>query len=341
MKTRCPACQTTFRVTPEQLKARVGKVRCGQCQTVFNALDSLLEASLSTTPPVTKTVQQATPRQTPQEISFTPSNDAYVSSTTVFEAIEFDHVSTDTPQHDIAVEAHDFPPDTEIPQDEAVEEATKEEPEEAAEEETHLLSETAAQELGKATGLIMPRETTEIPGYSKWAEGVMYAQVPTSTGRTPRWPFVLAAVLLVLALAGQVIFRFRSEIAITAPSLRPTLEVFSQTFNADLPLPRHVELVSIEASDLQNDPTRGNLLVLNATLRNRAAYGQAYPSLELSLTDTGDAAIARRVFPPAEYLSAKIPAGQPFKANSDVAVRLWIEARDISAAGYRLYVFYP
>jgi len=169
----------------------------------------------------------------------------------------------------------------------------------------------------------------------------MYAQVPISAGRAARWPFVLAAVLLVLALAGQVIFRFRSEIAITAPSLRPTLLLFSQAFKAELPLPRHVELVSIEASDLQNDPTRGNLLVLNATLRNRAAYGQAYPSLELSLTDTGDAAIARRVFTPAEYLSAKLPVDQPFAANSDVAVRLWIEAREISAAGYRLYVFYP
>ena len=142
-------------------------------------------------------------------------------------------------------------------------------------------------------------------------------------------------------LAGQLLFRFRSEIAITIPSLRPILEELCQVLDADIPLPRHVELVSIETSDLQSDPARGNLLVLNATLRNRANYGQAYPSLELSLTDTQDAAIARRVFPPGEYLSAKTPADQPFAANSDVAVRVWIEAKDISAAGYRLYVFYP
>ncbi|HTH39253.1 MAG TPA: DUF3426 domain-containing protein [Rhodocyclaceae bacterium] len=50
MFTRCPTCTTTFRVTPEQLKARLGRVRCGQCQAVFNALDSLVEeASLSVT----------------------------------------------------------------------------------------------------------------------------------------------------------------------------------------------------------------------------------------------------------------------------------------------------
>jgi predicted Zn finger-like uncharacterized protein len=41
--TRCPACATHFRVTPEQLKARSGRVRCGECQQVFNALDTLIE----------------------------------------------------------------------------------------------------------------------------------------------------------------------------------------------------------------------------------------------------------------------------------------------------------
>lgn len=333
MKTRCPACQTTFRVTPEQLKARVGKVRCGQCQTVFNALDSLVEASLPKPPAAEKAVPQINPRQALQEVVFAPPSSPEQKS----EIIEFAPSEANAvPINDTPV-AYDFPPDTEIPKDEAIEQDT----EKPAEEETQPLSETAVQEFGKATGLIMPRETTEIPGYSKWAEGVMHEQAPAQTGKTPRWPFTLAAVLLILALAGQVVFHFRSELAITAPSLRPALEVFSQVFDADLPLPRHVELVSIEASDLQNDPAHGNLLVLNATLRNRAAYEQAYPSLELSLTDTADGAIARRVFLPAEYLSAKIPADQPFKANSDLAVRLWIEARDVSAAGYRLYVFYP
>ena len=43
MKTRCPECLTTFRVSPEQLKARAGKVRCGQCQQVFNALDNMVD----------------------------------------------------------------------------------------------------------------------------------------------------------------------------------------------------------------------------------------------------------------------------------------------------------
>jgi predicted Zn finger-like uncharacterized protein len=41
MITKCPACDTTFRVTSEQLQARAGKVRCGRCMTVFDAAKAL------------------------------------------------------------------------------------------------------------------------------------------------------------------------------------------------------------------------------------------------------------------------------------------------------------
>ena len=40
--TRCPVCQTSFRVTSGQLEAAGGKVRCGACLQVFLAADHLL-----------------------------------------------------------------------------------------------------------------------------------------------------------------------------------------------------------------------------------------------------------------------------------------------------------
>ncbi|HRE18114.1 MAG TPA: zinc-ribbon domain-containing protein, partial [Rhodocyclaceae bacterium] len=43
MRTRCPQCATSFRITPEQLRAKAGKVRCGHCQAVFDAFDSLID----------------------------------------------------------------------------------------------------------------------------------------------------------------------------------------------------------------------------------------------------------------------------------------------------------
>ena len=43
MRTRCPACNTVFRVTSEQLRAKAGKVKCGYCQHIFNAFDELID----------------------------------------------------------------------------------------------------------------------------------------------------------------------------------------------------------------------------------------------------------------------------------------------------------
>jgi predicted Zn finger-like uncharacterized protein len=300
VKTCCPSCQTTFRVTPEQLKARAGKVRCGKCQVVFNALDSLLEETTpATIVPPTKILQTA-------------SADALPLPVAIPATMEFD----------IPLEAAD-------------------EPESSSQNPAEPLSESDAHALAKASGLIVPRETSEIPGYSKWAEGVMSSPSLPSPEKRTNTPFVLAALLLAAVLTGQLAFHFRSEISVAAPSLRPALQALSETFDAAIPLPHHVELISIETSDLQTDPASNKLLVLQATLRNRAAYEQAYPLLELSLTDTLDNAIARKVFQPGEYLSPQNPPSHAFPPNTDITVRLWIEAKDIPAAGYRLYVFYP
>ena len=51
MRTRCPACNTVFRVTSEQLRAKAGKVRCGYCKSIFNAFDGLVDDKPATVAP--------------------------------------------------------------------------------------------------------------------------------------------------------------------------------------------------------------------------------------------------------------------------------------------------
>lgn len=43
--TRCPHCQTTFRVKDEHLKIASGAVRCGSCLQVFKATEHLVDSS--------------------------------------------------------------------------------------------------------------------------------------------------------------------------------------------------------------------------------------------------------------------------------------------------------
>ena len=60
--TRCPHCQTAFRVTAEQLAAAKGAVRCGSCLQVFNATEYLLE----TTPRKSRNRPEEQPRRRPE-----------------------------------------------------------------------------------------------------------------------------------------------------------------------------------------------------------------------------------------------------------------------------------
>jgi len=64
--TRCPHCQTTFRIRLEQLAVAKGAVRCGSCLQVFKAIDHLVPASASSgTPkaaPKTSTAKPTAPK---------------------------------------------------------------------------------------------------------------------------------------------------------------------------------------------------------------------------------------------------------------------------------------
>jgi len=68
LTTRCPHCSTTFRIRPEQLGVRGGRVRCGTCHTAFSALESLEELPddqplppAGSPPQTTVTLQPAAP----------------------------------------------------------------------------------------------------------------------------------------------------------------------------------------------------------------------------------------------------------------------------------------
>ena len=52
MYTQCPACLTTFKVTPAQLEVHGGMVRCGICSAVFHAEQRLLQVKSKQAEPV-------------------------------------------------------------------------------------------------------------------------------------------------------------------------------------------------------------------------------------------------------------------------------------------------
>jgi len=156
-----------------------------------------------------------------------------------------------------------------------------------------------------------------------------------------RWQWAVLASLAAVALLGQALFYFRAEAAEVWPDARPWLERACAELRCSVPLPRHVEMIAIEASNLQIDTGRANLMLLTATLKNRAPFAQDYPALALTLTDTQDQPLARRVLTSADFLERKAEGRAGFAANGQLEIRVFIDSRDLKASGYRLFLFYP
>lgn len=167
-----------------------------------------------------------------------------------------------------------------------------------------------------------------------------FLEVPPPPRRRIGW--VLGVLLALTVLLGQV-YVFRDQVAATLPMTRLLLEEACVPLKCALRLQRNPKQMAIESSDLQTDGRRENVIVLNAVLRNQASVQQEYPSLELTLTDERDEAVARRVLAPADYLAgvAADVLARGIGAGADTALRVYIDTTGLRAVGYRMYLFYP
>ncbi len=320
MLTRCPACETNFRVTAEQLKARSGRVRCGACQHVFNALDSLIEEPmLMVAPPV---AEATPPDVAPSMVGADEVPAAYpgseVEEVAVSPAPTFQPNPALTPdgQQDISASS---PPEIEGPPVPEALEATEPGGDEPVAVEAEAVEPIAAE--------------TEAPDWSE--------TFPEPPPPPRRWPWVAGSLVALTAIGLQAALAFRVELAVLMPEARPALLTLCDIADCEVGLPTKVALVSIEASDLHPDNERKGQLALTATLKNRAPFTQQFPHLELTLTDTADKAIARRVLAPKDYLPPRISSDGGMQPGADIMVAVGVDPGEMAASGYRLYLFYP
>lgn len=164
---------------------------------------------------------------------------------------------------------------------------------------------------------------------------------PKRRSRAATLAGVAGIVLLVALFAGQLAWHYRDLVAAHFPATRALLDRLCAVGGCTIKPLRDIAWLSIDASDLQADPAHKGLLVLTATLRNRAPYAVAYPHLELTLTEGQDTVVVRRALAPAEYVGATQDPAKGIAGNGEVAVRLFVDASATVQSGYRVYLFYP
>lgn len=166
-------------------------------------------------------------------------------------------------------------------------------------------------------------------------------EVSEKAPRKTNWTGVAIATALTVMVLAQSAYYFRVELGSRLPGLKPLLAQYCELLSCTVTLPKKIDLMVLESSELESDPAQSNIIILHALVHNRALFAQTYPSLELTLTDMQDQAIARCVFHPVDYLKKGTDEKIGIPANRDLDIRLRMDTTDLKPSGYRLFLFYP
>jgi predicted Zn finger-like uncharacterized protein len=323
--TRCPACGTTFRIVADQLKISEGWVRCGHCADVFDAT-LYLEPWTSDAPAPVGAASPPAPSAPQPELTAAsdPNEDELVTRPP---ALLPEEPSAEAPvEADFSTELQRFAAAKAAAEASAAAKAAKvapKEPPAAAPAPVAAPKDEAADAA----------EPDAVPGFVRQARQRAFWQSPGV-----RIGLSLLFLLLSLLLAAQWALHERDRIAAWRPDLKPLLEQACAPLGCRVGAVRNIEAIVIDSSALVR--RLGNFHSFDLVLKNTSNMPLALPALELSLTDTRDQVISRRVFLPEEWPDA--PGVLPAQGSLSVSFRLALALDESTPmAGYRALVFYP
>ena len=376
LATICPHCNTTFRVAPDQLKLHGGIVRCGACNEVFDGNTALIDLGAvaaqqtgapsgiqpeSQSPAPAFENDPASPKMGSDPVLRQQVDDVVIGSDPVL-GQQVDEEMIALPVLDDAVEHADGTPEPEpepfaellparggradfqpllmrasastkpvpapsfVPTP-LVDAAKKNKPE------PHVAAPVVA-----APQLQLQPQPQPQPGQHE-PEFVKISRRKEQTGRRRRGVLGAGSALLVLALAAQGVVTFRNVLAARYPQTKPLLALACAVVDCKIELPAQIDALSVETGELQL--LNANTFSFTTLLRNQANLVQAWPHLELALTDANDKPLVRRVFTPADDLPQGVAPATGIAPRSEQVVRFAFELNQVKASGYHLAIFYP
>ena len=324
--TRCPACGTTFRIVADQLKISEGWVRCGHCADVFDATlylepwspDAPAPAGDAPLPAPSVPQPQLTAASDPNEDELVTRPPLPLPDELREAAPEDADFGTELQRFAAAKAAADASAATSKAQA-----AVSKGPSPAAPAPVDEPDDEAA---------VAP-DTEAVPGFVRQARQRAFWQSPGV-----RIGLSLLVLLLGALLAAQWALHERDRIAAWRPDLKPLLEQVCAPLGCRVGAVRNIDAIVIDSSALVR--RLGNFHSFDLVLKNTSDTPLAMPALELSLTDTRDQVISRRVFLPEEWPDA--PEVLPAQGALTVSFRLSLAVGEATPmAGYRALVFYP
>ena len=323
LATRCAACGTVFRVVQDQLKVSEGWVRCGRCGDVFNALEGLFDLERESAPAWTPSQRGA--------LDLLPASADERAAQTVAHASKSDSESGPPPtsaaddteidtRADSQIETRQPEPDDDLDLDAAADDVV-------GRGEASEFDDAADDDEGAAA--VAPEPTA---AFLRQAVSAARWQQPRV-----RRALVAAAVLLGGLLAAQAALWQRDTIAAHWPQAAPLLAGLCELLDCRVEPLRRLDGLAVESSGL-TQLDNASLYRLQVSLRNRDSLALLTPALDVTLTDSRGAVVARKVLGSRDFGST---APTVVAAGAELSLQAVLDAGERRISGYSIEIFYP
>ena len=338
LTTRCPICATTFKVVPDQLRISDGWVRCGRCGEVFDAPVTLGEAANSDSAPVVEIDDDEPKPESPDPSPVPTESLPHASGGTVIDAQWWQSQPSldmptavvlpdapDAPDAASATGVVDKPPVTKVTGGADTDGASTMKP--------MALRATADENVPVSDSTPPP---AFLPGFLSTK-----VKKPLPRPKVGSRLMVLLAVVAMVVLLLQVTFQQRDFLAARQPRFKLVLMSLCRFAGCEVSAPRQIASIRIDGASFSREPA-GDGYRLYFNLRNIAAMTLKMPAIELTLLDTQERPVLRRVLRPADFGA---PSEFLPKAEQSAALRLVLTGPEAASlpplAGYHVDPFYP
>lgn len=373
--TQCPKCDTTFRVTPAQLKAAKGAVRCGACLHVFRASNHFIEDKKAPIEPQDNRTQDlfdddlfeepAVQSKTQEKNTFDDdlihddmddsSDDDFLIDDNNGLIDDDNGLIDDTPKTSTVINDFDEdflsinPEEVEDPffsDSEKLKENVKEtEDEDEAWAQALLDDSDDAQEI-KTKNKPKPKPIPQVSTVSQTEftyieDDPLDLSLPQKRNMAQIWGFGIASLLMVFVLFGQMAF-FNFDQWARKTQYRPWYEMACSQLGCTLPSTFDLSKIKTTASpQVSTHPKFLNALMVDVLFINNADYDQPFPRVELAFSDSNETVVARRVFNPDEYLAGEAAGLSLMPNQTPVHIALEIKDPGKSASNYQVRFLAP
>jgi len=180
----------------------------------------------------------------------------------------------------------------------------------------------------KSTVFTKPRSSRPLPTLEELLWGKKRSRIkPVIWG--------LGNLLVLMVLAVQIIYFFSTELG-RNPDMRPQVLWVCKYLGCTIQPQIDAGLIELANTRVSPHPAYADVLRLRATLINRASFSQAYPLIEVSLSNRNGELVGRRTYRPAHYLGKKKNLPQNMVPNVIVHAKLEITSPNRRADGFEI-----